>query len=297
MAVAAALMDELRRHRIGAPPGGFARENTMIFSVILTCLLGSFRAINKVNPGAGAVMRNSLVVALFVAVGAGPGWANPIPIERFSYTYITPSGADFSGSSFFYTNTVNFDTGAGILGGTLNFRPVAFNIVLYGQGATTITPTSVPDHTPLTAISMVSPGGPGQGYGFDYLGLASTVPGASFIMPGVVGGRNALTFSGGGTGTVANGARFVSIASITGDFSSPLLHTGLSFSPGYVLDENFTFSGGQTRVVVETNDYIGVDPNLSFSLLGGAVAVPEPASFAIVSMTLLGLVYRRQRRS
>lgn len=241
-------------------------------------------------------MRKFWAAGLFVAAVSGSAWAAPIAIERFSYTYITPSGADFGGSSFLYTNTVNFDTGAGTVGGTLSFRPVAFNISLYGQGATTITPTSVPDHTPSTVISVVSPGGTGQGYGFDYLGLASTVPGASFITPGIVSGRNALTFSGGGFGSVDNGARFVSIASITGDFSSPLSHTGLSFSPGYVVNENFTFAGGQTRVVIETDNYTGVDPNLSFSLLGDAVAVPEPASFAIVGMGLLGLIYRRRRR-
>lgn len=241
-------------------------------------------------------MRKFWAAGLFVAAVSGSAWAAPIAIERFSYTYITPSGVDFGGSSFLYTNTVNFDSGAGTVGGTLSFRPVAFNIVLYGQSATTITPTSLPDHTPSTPILVTSPGGSGQGYGFDYLGLASTVPGDSFITPGIVGGKYALTFAGGGTGTVGNGARFVSIASITGDYSSAASHTGLSFSPGYVLDENFTFAGGQTRVVVETTNYTGVDPNLSFSLLGGGVAVPEPASFAIVGMGLLGLVYRRHRR-
>ncbi len=242
-------------------------------------------------------MRKLLTGSLLVATFAGSAWAAPIAIERYSYTYITPSGFDFGGSSFVYTNTVNFDSGAGTLNGTLNFRPVAFNISIYGQGSTVVTPSSVPDHTPSAVITAISPGGPGQGYGFDYRGLASTVPADGFLTPGIVGGRYALNFAGGGTGTVANGARFVSIASITGDFSDPSMHTGLSFSPGYAVEENFTYAGGQTRVVIETTNYTGVDPNLSFALLGRASAVPEPKSLFVLAVGLLGLTFGRYRRT
>ena len=250
-------------------------------------------------------MKHGLIVAAIFAAACNQALAQTAPtsIERYTYTYVTPGGSDFSTSSFVYNNTINFDGTAGIISPTVNFQQVATNISLYGQGATTVSSTSVPDHTPLVVETITSPGGPGQGYGFDYNGVAASTPGLSFLTFGVLGGHYALTFSGGGTNLVDLGGRFFSSVVIDGDWSDPLSHTTATFAPGYSIDTDFVYDSisDKTTFTIETNDYqTDVNPSIAFSLIGGSTgAVPELSTWAMLLTGFGGLAlagYRRARK-
>lgn len=222
------------------------------------------------------------------------------PIERYTYTYVTPGSADFSASSFLYNNTVNFDTVAGSIVQTINFQSVAKSIVIYGQGGTVPSVTSLPDFTPSQDVTFTSPGGTGQGYGFDYTGVATATAGLSFLTYGVVNGHYALTFTGGGTNLVDNGGRFFSSVVIDGNWSDAASRTLASFDPGYSIDQNFIYDSvsNKTTFTIETTNYQANNPTISFSLLGAlAPSVPEPATWAmmIVGFGAIGASLRRRR--
>jgi hypothetical protein len=240
-------------------------------------------------------MKNQILVAAIFVAASGQAFAQSAPgsIERYTYTYVTPGAPDFSASSFVYNNTINFDGTAGSIFPTVNFQSVATGIDLYGQGSTTIDPTSAPDHTPFVVTTIDSPGGSGQGWGFDYNGVASATAGSSFLTFGVVSGHYALTFSGGGTNLVDAGGRFLSSVIIDGDWSDPASHTTATYSAGYFIDSDFVYDSGSNKTVftIETDDYqTGTDPSISFALLGGtAGAVPEPSTWAMMSLGLAGI--------
>jgi PEP-CTERM motif len=251
------------------------------------------------------------LLALGAAAKADP--VMPGAIERYTYTYVTPSGGDFSGSTFIYNNTINFDGVAGERDETVNFKPVAAGINLYGQGGTTVSIPTAADGTLFVNEAFTSPGGTGQGYGFDYDGGTSAVFGDSFLMPGTVGGLEALFFNGGGTNLLDDGGRFLSSVVIDGDWSSSASHTAATFASGYVIDQDFVYDAisGKTTFSIETDDYVAgvmatddtlgidpVNPAISFALLGDPVDdVPEPMSLALFGAGLAGaFVIRRKRK-
>lgn len=214
----------------------------------------------------------------------------PSITERYTYTYVTPgAAADFSGASYVYNNTLNLDEVAGETGVALSIQPGAQNIVVYGFGGTTVSPTFAPDYTPLVPVSITSPGGPGNGWGFDYTGGAN-----GFLNPTIIGGRRALAFSGGGFGVLSNG-RFLSSVIIAGDWSSLANRTAASFGAGYSILDDFAFDGMTTRFTIVTDSYQGINPSISFALLGAGV--PEPQSWALMlsGFALIGVGLRRKR--
>jgi hypothetical protein len=108
---------------------------------------------------------------------------------------------------------------------------------------------------------------------------------------GIVGGRYALTFTGGGTESVAAGSDYFLSIIIGGDWSNPLSHTPVLYSPDYTLDLDFQYFGGgnRTEVQLEMPRYLQDNATISFSLLGDAAPVPEPASYALMAMGFLSL--------
>ena len=240
-----------------------------------------------------------LLSALLVCLAGTVSAQIPTPIERFTYNYINPGLPDFSNASLVYNNTLNLDATAGTLVvDPLTFQPLATSIVIHGIDTTTVAPTTVPDGTASTAVTVISPGGSGQGWGFDYNIVASPTAGQSFLTTGVSGGRNTLTFTGGGTGLLSDHGRFLSTVVLMGDWSDLASHSAPTHSVGYSVLSDFVFSGGATRYIVETTDYqTGVNPNIAFTLFGSAAAVPEPSTWALLlagGAFLAGAVRRRR---
>jgi hypothetical protein len=218
--------------------------------------------------------------------------ADPVATRFFTTVGISAVGSDFSASNFLYRSQVDFDGGAGPYDWTFTPVPVATGISISGQGATAVAPASFPDGTTSGAVTTASPGGTGQGFLFGYDGVASSVPGQSLWTFGIVGGRYALTFTGGGTESVAAGSDyFLSIIISGGDWSNPLSHTPVLYSPDYTLDLDFQYFGGgnRTEVQLEMPRYLQDNATISFSLLGDAAPVPEPASYALMAMGFLSL--------
>ena len=210
--------------------------------------------------------------------------------ERYTYTYVTPGAApDFSGASYVYNNTINLDAVAGTTGTPLSIQPGAQNIVFYGFGGTTVSPPSAPDGTPVVGVTVTSPGGPGNGWGFDYSGGAN-----GFLNPTIIGGRRALSFAGGGFGVLSNG-RFLSSVIITGDWSSLANRTAASFGAGYLILDDFAFDGTSTRFTIVTDNYQGINPSISFALLGAGVPEPQSWVLLLAGFALIGAGLRRQR--
>jgi hypothetical protein len=239
----------------------------------------------------GKTVRYRIALGCSIPFLALPAAADPIATRFFTTVGITATPSDFSASSFLYRSQVDFDGGAGSYDWTFKPVPVATAISISGQGATLVAPTSFPDGTTSGAVSAASPGGAGQGFLFGYDGVASSVPGDSLLTFGIIGGRYALTFTGGGTETVAAGSDYFLSIIIYGDYSSPSSHTPILYSPEYTLITNFQYfaGGGRTGVELEMPRYIQEDATISFSLLGDVAPVPEPASFALLIMGFFSL--------
>lgn len=247
-----------------------------------------------------SIMSSAGLAALIAAgvLAAPQARAVPLQIERYTYTYVTPLAADFSGSSYVYNNTINFDSGDGTLDNTLTFQSGASAISIYGLGGTTVAPSTAPDGTGSLLVSITSPGGSGQGWGFDYDGLASATPGLSFLTYGSAGGVSTLAFNGGGSNFVDMGGRFLSTVVMQGDWSDPGSHSAATYAPGYSVFQDFVYDAATDRTIfsVETASYAtGVNPSIAFTLLGAAVPVPEPASVALLGGGLLVLWTLRRR--
>lgn len=221
--------------------------------------------------------------------------ATPGPVVRTTTTTISPgANANFSDASYVYKNDFVFDTGAGDYSFTFNFQPGATAIYLTGTGGATVVPGSAPDGTPSVLATTTLTDTRGQGMSIGYDGGAS-----GFLTPGVVGGRYALTFNGGGTNILNNGGTFTSIVRILGDWSATGSHSAAVYDSSYTILDDFTFAGGYTTFSVANTDYQGANPGISFSLLGGQVTpVPEPASWAmmIVGFGVIGAAMRRRRQ-
>ena len=215
--------------------------------------------------------------------------------ERDTITTInTGAAANFSAASYTYDNTLHFNNSEGSESLTLNVQPSAMGINLSGIGGTSVTPTTAPDGTAVVNIFATTAGGSGQGIKFGWHGGDT-----GFLSSGVISGHNALTFNGGGINFVDSEGTFFSQVVIAGNWSSSALHTTPTYGAGYSVVDNFNFLTGNTYFTVKTTNYQGVNPTISFSLLGSAVsAAPEPAAWTmmILGFGLVGAALRRSRR-
>ena len=235
-------------------------------------------------------MKYFLIAAAVAGVSSAA--SAQLAVERYTYSYINPGApGNFAGAGYVYNNTLNLDSNSGTVGYGLTIAAGAQGINFYGGGGTTISPASAPDFTALVPVTVTSPGGSGQFWGFDYFGGTN-----GYLSLGVLGGRNALLFSGGGSAIVEAGGRFLSSVVIAGDWSSLANRTAAAFNSNFNVLDNFSFDGTNTRFTVETSNYLlGQNPQISFALLGGGV--PEPASWAmlIAGFGLVGAAARRRR--
>jgi hypothetical protein len=247
-------------------------------------------------------MRFTALPALVFAVVAAPALAVPLQLTRDTLTVVdTGAAGTFAGAQFSYSNNIGFDTGTGTLNTNLLTVPASTGISIYGLGSSVATPSSTPDGTPSTPVSVTSDGSAGSGWGFSYAGAASSVAGNSFLTNTTFGTRYALDFSGGGTNFVDLGGRFTSTVKILGDFSAASAHTAVSFGAGYALLQDFVFDAinNLTLVQVETTQYDGTNPGIHFLLLGDELRahVPEPSMPFLMALALLALASMRMRRA
>ncbi len=108
---------------------------------------------------------------------------------------------------------------------------------------------------------------------------------ASRIVSTVVGGYNALVFSGTLTGGVASTGQFIATITLPGDWSNPARHALDSIDPAWTLTQDFSYdSASDTTFIVASANPYGGPPNLTFTLFGSPVPeAPGPA------LWLLGL--------
>lgn len=244
-------------------------------------------------------MRQTLPTLLIAIASAfaGAAWAAPVTVSRDTVTTVaTGAAGTFAGASFTYDNTMRFDTGTGSYGVTLNTNAASRNTTLNGLGASTVSPTTLPDGVNSAGISITGDASGNGGWHFNYIGDASSVFGESYLTNTIISGRYALAFNGGGFNLIDTGGVFTSTVVIDGDWSDSASHTALSFGAGYTLLNDFSYDGGtnKTTVKVQLASWDGTNPDIAFALLG-ARALPEPGALPLVALALLGGALARRR--
>jgi hypothetical protein len=211
-------------------------------------------------------------------------------VLRNSFDSISiPDAETFAGASDSYTNR-SFFTGlaADLTGYGLSTPSLATGIFITGSplvsvqnivyGATTVTYEAV-----LTAdVPSLDPNAYVD-YGYD-AAIGSSAA-ASRIVSTVVGGFNALVFSGALSGGVVSPGPFNATIALAGDWSSPARHSLDGIASGWTVTQNFIYDSATdtTFLVASSNPYSG-PANLGFTLFGSPV--PElPGAF----LWLLGL--------
>jgi len=117
-------------------------------------------------------------------------------------------------------------------------------------------------------------------YSLDYLAASTSV---------ISSGSIALTYS-----NVAAGGMYavdISAYTTTGVELGSTYKTG-SFSGSGVKNFNFSFASTTDNVIFKTSELVVG----SGTATGGSTATPEPASYAVMGLGLVGLVIRRRRR-
>src|SRR5271155_3044012 len=121
------------------------------------------------------------VVVTSAALASTQALSQPIQASRDTVVTVNTGSSSFGGASLTYMNTMDFDPTAGTLVNTISIVPLATSIDFAGLGGTTVSQPSAPDGTTSVALTVISPGGSGQGWTFDYDAVAGTVLGQSFI--------------------------------------------------------------------------------------------------------------------
>lgn len=176
---------------------------------------------------------STTLAAAALLLVAAPASHAALLLSRETVTNVnTGALGTFAGAGLYYVNTL-FVTGTGSLDLRLSFVTLARDGEYSVSGGVTSTLTGNlpgPQSGPID-LTLTGDGRPGT-WSFNYFADAGILPGQSFITRSIIGGRYALTFSGGGTNFVSGGGSFVSDVFLSGDWTDPANRTSATFSPG-----------------------------------------------------------------
>lgn len=246
-------------------------------------------------------MKTSLlgfVAACSLTVSGGAIAATIGEVARSTVTTVYPGAiGTFAGASFSYANTITLNTTPGTLLNAVSIRPGAVGISFGGLNGVNTDVSSAPNGTTTQNVKITSAGLSGSAWRFGFNGTASATPGQTFLTQSFVAGHHVLSFNGGGLNFVDSGGTFTSDVKILGDWSESAVHTAPTFGAGYAILSNFAFDSTYTDFTVQTTNYNGTNPSISFDLEERlATVIPAPASLPLMLTGVIGLMAARSRR-
>ncbi len=236
-----------------------------------------------------------------IACACLPAHGAQTRVLRNTYEAIAiPDALSFAGSSDHYTNR-SFFTG------------LAGDLVTYGLNTPSLATAVAVTGSPLVTVQNLGPTATGVSYdavmaadvasldpnayvdfGYD-VGIGASAA-ASRIVSTVVGGFNALVFSGALNGGVVSPGSFNATIALSGDWSSPARHSLDSIAIGWTVTQDFIYDSGSntTFLVASSNPYSGA-ANLSFTLFGSPVPEAPGLLLWLLGLPLLAAATSRRR--
>jgi hypothetical protein len=235
--------------------------------------------------------------AVILALAASAASAQTYTSRSTTYFVDLSGGLDGAVTTYANTITVASNVAGGV--GSLAFRTGHFNENITTTGDVTTT-YAIPAAGVASEDGSISSGPDGGSFQFGYQTQNGPDLNASWTESGVASGHKVLTFSGGGTNLDDVGAPYDLLVAISGNWSTAGTDTGdhtfLGIDPSFTVTQDFVYNAGLNETFFQAHaTYDGVDPGLTFNLVGQAV--PEPASWAMMLVGFGGLgVAMRSRR-
>ncbi len=259
-------------------------------------------------------MRFSLICPIAIAVGcavaAGAASAQsadqPAPVSRTSDYTLTWSNSAFGNASALYAPSYALPASAAFSDGSFLINSVVSNAQNWSYisgGGVTVT-SSTPPGPPYTPPITETFSGNGQSgfYGWQYNTAAGANGSGLPITFGTLGGHTTLNFDVGGSDSTvySPGIGYYVFVYLPGDWTvagtSPGDHIFNSVGSGFSTP-TFTYSGGVTTVETFDTNFSGGGPDLNFTLVGAASTVPEPSTWAMMTLGFVGLGFAGWRRA
>jgi hypothetical protein len=241
-------------------------------------------------------------LAGLIACACLPAHSVQTRVQRTTYeTIAIPDALGFAGASDHYANRSFFTGLAGdLVQYGLSTPSLATAIAVTGSPLVTVqnllpSATGVTYEAVMAAdVASLNPGAYVD-YGYDVAIGASAA--ASRIVSTVVGGYNALVFSGALNGGVVSPGPFNATIALSGDWSSPSRHSLDSIAAGWTVTQDFIYdSGSNTTFFAASSDPYSGAANLSFTLFGSPVPDAPVAWLWLLGMPLLAAAASVRRR-